>query len=206
MRAVQLALLADGPSDVVLQEPLTWAVRQRAPDVPLLPWRFRARTRPGKVSIEEAIDDFMRSDRPDLLFVHRDAEAQPWATRRAEVPTHAQVVPVIPVRMTEAWLLIDEHALRRAAGNPHGTAPLELPRLRTLESLADPKAALRECLERASGLKGRRLSQFDRVAARRRVAEEIEDYAALRGLAAYGEVERALDGVWDRVIGGRSGA
>lgn len=196
MRPVRLALLADGPSDVVLQAPLTWAVRQRAPDVPLLPWRFRVRSRPGQVAIAEAIDEFMRSDQPDVLFVHRDAESAPWAARRAEVPSRASVVPVIPVRMTEAWLLVDEHALRRAAGNPNGTEPIEMPPVRALESLSDPKAALRVCLERASGLKGRRLTQFDRVAARRRVAEEIEDYAPLRALPAYRELERALDQVW----------
>lgn len=144
------------------------------------------------MTVAAAIDDFMRSDRPDVLFVHRDAETTPWAARRAEVPVRASVVPVIPVRMTEAWLLVDEHALRRAAGNPNGTEPFDLPHPRTLESLADPKAGLRTCLERASGLKGRRLGQFDRVAARRRVAEDIEDDSALRALPAYRELESAI--------------
>ncbi len=97
-------------------------------------------------------------------------------------------------------LLVDEHALRRAAGNPDGTEPIEMPPLRALEGLSDPKAALRVCLERASGLKGRRLTQFDRVAARRRVAEEIEDYSALRALPAYRELERALDQVWAALL------
>jgi hypothetical protein len=34
---------------------------------------------------------------------------------------------VVPVRMTKAWLTVDEAAIRKAARNPLGTAPLELP-------------------------------------------------------------------------------
>jgi hypothetical protein len=37
------------------------------------------------------------------------------------------VVCVVPVRMMEAWLLIDEMAIRRVAGNPNGRIPIELP-------------------------------------------------------------------------------
>ena len=50
-----------------------------------------------------------------------------------------RVVCVVPVRMQEAWLLIDEAALRRAAGDPNGTQPLAMPDVQRLEELADPK-------------------------------------------------------------------
>ena len=32
---------------------------------------------------------------------------------------------IVPVRMTEAWLLLDESAIRRVAGRPHGDEPLD---------------------------------------------------------------------------------
>ena len=83
----------------------------------------------------------------DLLFVHRDAESAPIEEREAEIRKalekssvdSVRVVCVVPVRMQEAWLLIDEAALRRAAGNPNGTQPLAMPDVQKLEELADPK-------------------------------------------------------------------
>lgn len=44
----------------------------------------------------------------------------------AETTRH---IPVIPVRMTEAWLLGHELSIRSAAGNPNGSENLELPDL-----------------------------------------------------------------------------
>ncbi|MHC5830744.1 MAG: hypothetical protein ACYT04_86055, partial [Nostoc sp.] len=74
----------------------------------------------------------------NLLFIHRDAEREPREKRITEILEALQeavkksvVVPphvcVIPVRMQEAWLLFDEAALRKAAGNPSGRQPLQLP-------------------------------------------------------------------------------
>lgn len=53
-------------------------------------------------------------------------------------------VCVIPVRMTEAWLLFDEAAIRQAAGNRLGRAPLALPPLDEVEQEPDPKSLLYE--------------------------------------------------------------
>jgi hypothetical protein len=58
--------------------------------------------------------------------------------------------------MTEAWLLLDEQAIRQVAGNPNGRANLGLPTFREIERVADPKARLRECLLAASDATGRR--------------------------------------------------
>jgi hypothetical protein len=93
--------------------------------------------------------------------------------------------------MTEAWLLIDEGAIRRAAGNPNGTILLPLPKLARLEALADPKALLRNCLVRASEKTGRRLQQFERDLAERaeRVAELTTDFSPLRELPAFQGLE-----------------
>ena len=141
--------------------------------------------------------------------MHRDAEREPIAKREEEIrealarsPTGGElpVVCVIPVRMQEAWLLIDKDALRRAAGTPDGRQPLRMPDVKRLEDLPDPKQTLHELLRQASGHRGRRLRRFDRDMGRcvHRVAKEIRDYSRLRARTRPGgrrsAVERAPAG------------
>jgi len=133
----------------------------------------------------------------DLLFVHRDAESsereirqQRYEEIRKAMEAHAvPYVGVVPVRMTEAWLLIDAEAICKAADNPHCQAKIVLPSLRRLETLSDPKQELHELLERASEKKGRRLDQFRRDLSWRRVrvAELISDFAPLHQLSAFAQ-------------------
>jgi hypothetical protein len=82
----------------------------------------------------------------DVLVVHRDAEAQTVDHRLAEIQAALEdvalqwyLIPVIPVRMTEAWLLLDESAIRVVAGRPTGIDPLNLPSVWSVESEPDPK-------------------------------------------------------------------
>jgi len=135
----------------------------------------------------------------DVLFVHRDAEREPHATRRAQIdaavaqqPSLPPVVGVVPVRMQEAWLLVDEGAIRQAAGNPNGTQPLGLPLLARLEDLPDPKAMLYEVLREASGLSGRRRREVPVRQHATRIPEFIEDFSPLRRLAAFQVLEAAV--------------
>jgi hypothetical protein len=99
----------------------------------------------------------------DLVVVHRDADNVGAAARRLEVDTAANlahvagaVVPVIPIRMTEAWLLLSDVAIRQVAGNPRGRMDLELPKIHEVEGVADPKELLRDRILRASNATGRR--------------------------------------------------
>jgi Domain of unknown function (DUF4276) len=103
----------------------------------------------------------------DLVVIHRDADRAGRADRIAEIRSAVEdvipnvpFVPVIPVRMTEAWLLLDEHEIRRVAGNPNGRMHLGLPRPRDVESIPDPKEVLSNVLATASGLSGRKLEKF----------------------------------------------
>jgi hypothetical protein len=98
-------------------------------------------------------------------------------------------VCVVPVRMTEAWFLFDEPALRRAAGNPNGTNPLDVPRRAECDRLPDPKARLHEILREASGLSGRRRQKLPTGGAARRVADFIDAFMPLRGIAAFDALE-----------------
>ncbi|TYB67362.1 hypothetical protein FXF51_15290 [Nonomuraea sp. PA05] len=97
------------------------------------------------------------------MVVHRDADNAGIEARRKEVREAIErvgfvnaCVPVIPIRMTEAWLLLDEGAIRHVAGNPRGRIDLGLPKVHEVESLADPKAYLRQCILKAAQVTGRR--------------------------------------------------
>jgi hypothetical protein len=138
----------------------------------------------------------------DILFVHRDAEGQDPAQRRDEIATALTTnpitwVPVIPVRMTEAWLLADQRAIRMAAGNPRGTEPLGLPDLNRLEDLPDPKLILYDALKRACGLNARRRARFNPAQRAYLIPSYIEDYSPLQALTAFvrlqDDIRRALE-------------
>jgi Domain of unknown function (DUF4276) len=105
----------------------------------------------------------------NLFFVHRDADSVDPAARHEEIRHAVEQcslqkpwIPVVPVQETEAWLLLDETAIRRVAGRPKGKRPLDLPRPRQVESLANPKEKLKDALVQASELSGRRLERFRR--------------------------------------------
>jgi hypothetical protein len=102
-------------------------------------------------------------------------------------------VCVVPVRAMEAWLLIDEDALRSAAGNPKGRHPLDMPPLGTLESLPQPKARLNGLLRAASGLPPRR--RFHPPPRIHRLADLIKDFSPLRHLPAFRELEADVLGI-----------
>jgi len=95
------------------------------------------------------------------------------------------------VRMTEAWLLVEERAIRIAADNPNGAAPLDLPEIEALERMPDPKALLYRALEAACEKRGRRLAQFQRDRSWRvqRVATLIQDLSKLRALSSFQRLE-----------------
>jgi hypothetical protein len=103
----------------------------------------------------------------ELVLVHRDADAAGHVARLEEIrgaveqecPDLAYVC-VVPVTMTEAWLLVDEAAIRRVAGRPRGATPLGLTKPAALEGVRDPKELLRQALVRASEHSGRRLKDF----------------------------------------------
>jgi hypothetical protein len=194
---IRYTLVADGSSDSCLRHIIDWVIRRAVA--------------PGDLQLEPQIPDFRcvldpprtLSDRMgkavqlypcDILFVHRDAEAQPRDSRLREIREAARLagisetkVPVVPVRMTEAWLLISELAIRTAADNPNGKTKVELPASGSLESLPDPKAKLHDLLTEASEKHGRRRAQFQRDLPRRvhRLASYIEDYTPLHALPAF---------------------
>ena len=166
---LRFTLLADGSSDRVLVPILRWLLRQHCGNIPIQPAFADLRRLPKPPrGLVERIDTSIALYPCDLLFVHRDAETKTIYTREREINAavaksreggRLPVICVVPVRMQEAWLLIEETALRTAAGNPAGRGPLEMPDVKRLEDLQNPKRILHELLARASELGGRRLKR-----------------------------------------------
>jgi len=129
---------------------------------------------------------------PDILFVHRDAERVAVSERVEEISgavnslaSDQRWVPVVPVRMQEAWLLVDEAAIRAGSGNPNGRAKIDLPAPRDIEGIPDPKALLVDLLKDASGVQGRRRKKFPVNAAMQRVVNYLDSVAPLGQLSAF---------------------
>lgn len=192
-------LAADGSSDEVLLPILTWSLKQHGVTAVSAQWVDFGRI-PRQPSRQERLRTALDLYPCDIFFVHRDAEGQPSELRRqqiAEALAQSTVphVPVVPVRMTEAWLLLDEMAIRSAAGNPNGREDLNLPDIRKIEDLPDPKRVLHEVLAKASGLNARRLARLPVRQRVRFVTNYIDDYSPLQVLPAFAALQRDIAAV-----------
>ena len=200
-RHINTTLLGDGSSDAALKPILEWLLGQHLPQTVTFAVTvadLRGLPEPPRKPVEKlrvAWDLYPA----DILFLHRDAENEPLNVRRQEAqhlveqafPKPPPYIRVIPVRMTEAWLLGDETAIREAAGNPKGTEPLDLPPLKRVESV-DAKKILFTALERASGRNARRMKSFNVHRQRHRLAElSLErGFSHLRLLDSFQELEK----------------
>ncbi len=206
MKELRYTLLTDGSSDDALLPLLNRLIQDQGVTVPIAAeWADLRRLPKPPRRLPERIITTLSLYPADLLFVHRDAEKESLVVRRQEIQEALQkagektgvppVVCVVPVRMTEAWLLFDELAVRRAAGNRNGKNQLDIPHLKELEDLPDPKAVLYENLREASGLSGRRRKSFSVSGRTRRVAEFINSVTPLRSLASFQAFEKDLQSV-----------
>jgi hypothetical protein len=161
---------------------IEWAIHRLDPTVDILEPEFRKRKGP----VKDFLDGYQSGAM--LLFMHRDSESESLDARLKEFQgiERENVVPVITVRMTEAWLLVDSKAIACAADRP--SAAVSLPSVGSLEGLADPKADLEDLLREAAGnLTGRKSKRFNESIVQRRVnvANRIEDFSALEALPAF---------------------
>lgn len=199
MRPLRVTLRAEGPSDDMLLPIIRWSLHRHFGEIPVddrLADTRQLRETPH--TLAEKIAAAERLFPCDVLFIHLDADKDPLLKRRqiasavAELRAEGFVTPhicIIPVRESEAWVLIDEAAIREAAENRRGKVKLHLPSRKKLETVADPKAALDELIRTASELTGR---AWDKFIGRFRpfwVADCITDYSPLLDLPAF----RAFD-------------
>jgi hypothetical protein len=189
-------LLADGTSDEVLIPILDWLIGQHLPGVRTVSAFARDFGKVGN-DLDSRVRAALNYFPCELLFVHRDAEAMSRVQRLTEIEVvmRAHEVPfvaLIPVRMTEAWLLADEAAIRFAAGNASGRHRLDLPSRQRWETMPDPKAALVDVLKLASGKAGRALDKFNPEKARHLITPRSASFESLRGLSAFDSFEADL--------------
>ncbi len=203
MSELRFTLIGDGSSDKALIPILRWLLLENSVEQPIQP-EFHSRAGGDLASnIARGFELFPC----DLLFIHRDAEKQPRESRKREilaaikdavfVEERPPAVCVVPVRMTEAWLLINETAIRLASGNPSGTQALDVPPIQRLERIPDPKDILHNTLRVASELKGRHLRTFRPHRQIDRPANLIEDFSPLRRLKAFQALEEDVKEIVD---------
>lgn len=211
LRAV---LLADGPSDLPLADHLEAMSAGLGYDVRVTAIDPRRLRMPGH-SVEDRLRLVLgQGAKPDVVFVHRDAEAKQRDDRVVEIVAGAEavgieasrVIPVVPVRMTEAWLLLDESEIRRVSGRPRSTEPLGLPSVAQIESVPDPKGLLRQALLAAGAPAGkRRRRQFERDFERHRrtLLQQLDPRGPVRQLPAWQQLESGLTEALKNLAEGR---
>lgn len=203
MNRIRYALLSDGSSDKMLMPVLNWLLRRLCPRYALEPqWADLGRLPHPPKKLPDRIRKTLEFYESDILFIHHDAEKQSFELRHQQITTalaglsSPPAVCVIPVHMQEAWLLFDEGAIRKAAGNPNGKMPLQLPSVASIETLPNPKEYLFSLIRDASGLASTRLKKLRPQKRAHLVAQSIDDFAPLQGLPAF----RALEGELRRVV------
>lgn len=214
-KELNVTLISDGSSDATLLQVIKWSISQLYPELPVqckyadfrnLKYKIKAGDIATRIRVAYEMFPF------DICFYHRDAESndtkrivtQRKSEIRAQVPTEYadKIVCIIPVRMMEAWLLIDEMAIKSAANNSNYAQRLHMPALRQIENLSDPKDTLHSLLKDAKNSSKRRLSSFNIEAAVHNVSMYIEDFSPLKSLLSYQlfeeELKIALNQLFDR--------
>jgi Domain of unknown function (DUF4276) len=207
MRWLGTAMYAEGPTDVRFLQPLL----QRActqmcltecnepvevSDVldlqPLPSTHGHVRAQRIAAAARQARDAW------SILFIHADADSDSERAIRERIePARAllqaewgaQSVAVVPVRMTEAWMLADLQALKRAFGTTMDEHEMGLAGAvaHGPDSLSDPKATLNAAFRASCGK--RRLSP---VGAYFGLLGETASIEQLRKLAAFRRMEGEL--------------
>lgn len=203
-------LLADGSSDEPLGVHVAALARSHGVALDVVAPEFDRMSDPPGRTVRQRLERMLKIDPDfDVLLVHRDCENDARDLREAEIVSGVEhcdiewpVVPIVPIRMTEAWLLLDEKSIRVIAGRPSGVEPLDLPKVSQVETVPDPKARLGAALEIACGLSGRRLRKFKRdfPAHRRQLLERMDRLGPVRQLSAWRALETATADAMARVL------
>ncbi|WP_239393889.1 hypothetical protein [Frankia sp. CiP3] len=205
---VRVLFLGEGPSDAGIAahvERLAWSRGIEA--VATSPDLDRLEKPPGHSVSAKLAAVAKMGGQYDVIVVHRDADGAGADNRYLEVRNAvlsspvAQLphVAVVPIRMTEAWLLLDEQLIRTVAGNPRGHVNLNLPTIHEAERIRDPKNRLERILVDASELSGRRLQIFRRRFSehRRQLLERLDPDGSVQRLASWSRFVEDMTKVFD---------
>ena len=205
VRPLRGIFIAEGSSDMPISDIVEGLFFEKGVQIHLSRPDFSILEKVGKDVRSKLVAGFaLVGNGVDLVVVHRDADNAGSDARRAEIRAaidtfdiEPSTVPVIPVRMTEAWLLLDEASIRLVAGNPRGRAQLGLPKLHEVESQADPKRMLADCLLRAADVSGRRRERVVRRFSqhRKQLLERLDPHGPVRELSSWKRLVADIDEV-----------
>ncbi|GAA2545642.1 hypothetical protein GCM10010435_13330 [Winogradskya consettensis] len=201
MRYLTTALISEGTTDDRLLPPLLGRMLQEIcadyqDSVEVADVR-PVREKKGPRSLEEVLDLVDRNRGSFLVvFFHHDRGARPGRTetewleplRAAWGSRSEQLVTVVPVRETEAWLLADGDALRRAFGVQWPDSQLGVPaQPKDVEGLIDPKQVLDRSIGRLSRSTADHYSQLGAMVSLERLCQ-VPAFAQL-----WRETQQALE-------------
>lgn len=139
-----------------------------------------------------------------LLVFHLDGDYRGWerayaerfkpgiARIRAVEEAIQEIVPIIPIRMTEAWMLADFTAFQRVTATRATAAESGFPaQPHQVEAIQQPKGVLQQALQAVYTTRRRRIPTQDIYIP---LADEIE-LDLLRGVPAYGRFRADLSAV-----------
>lgn len=148
--------------------------------------------------LRQIIDE---GQQPDIVFIHRDADNQGYQTRYEEITTAGNdlqclfdVVPVIPIKMTEAWVLHALHNanyLKRIHVDLKGIAlppPRQIPKIAAKERLRD----IHRAWATQQGRSGRRANKRRFEADRSMWVANITDTRFLDGCESFDTIRHHL--------------
>ena len=196
-RSVSFAFLCEGPSDTGLIAHLeTLLVHFGAQEATGQP-----DTRKGTIRarLQQLLTEATGAG-INMVFIHRDSDGPDREGREREIRRGVEesgfphpFIPVIPVQETEAWLLLDEQAIRDVVASK-GKQPLRLPKPNAIEGTRKPKEILQKALLAASETSGRRLKKeknsFNHH--RRVLLQRLDPFGAVRDLPSWQCLERDI--------------
>lgn len=170
MKNVALALYAEGPTDqLFLPEVIRRTAKQNLNqsghqyiDVkPVDPISF---SKSGMKRDECILQAARRAANYNILIIHADADYRTAEralkerfypgyslVQQAQEDVCRCVIPIVPVQMTEAWMLADPEALRTALGTSKKAQELGLPqKAKLVEADSDPKQTLKMIVGKAN--------------------------------------------------------
>ncbi len=203
MKEIKFTLLSEGSSDESLIPILKLLLIKYFPNTPInSKWADLRNLKKPPKELENKILLACEYYNCNLLFIHRDSDGETLFKREQEIIKAVEKaeknvkipksIAVIPVKMLETWLLIDEKAIRFSVGNPYSKIPLNLPKFHELENKSKPKEFLNETLKKASGYTGRKLKKLNLNSCKKRIADRIENLSPLQKLSAFQELEKKV--------------
>ena len=133
----QCALVCEGRSDEPLAETLQSLMLACRPGDDIAVEVYRPERATDR-SVTAKLAAIAADDVYDLIFVHRDADSAGWEARAEEIRSAGEerAVPVIPVRMTETWVLA--HLWAEGECRKWLADNASVGRLRALEEVSGP--------------------------------------------------------------------